>query len=394
MMKDNNIPRYMEFRHKLEYYRKEKGLTQDKVVAQLASRDIYVDRSSISHWESGNAEPSIKTLNALASIYGVTVNDFMPGRMMLEEEAPKKNNPSLESILDDFKKMTVKQTTKSAVDYFNSNQDSFTDRGIHLITIDLIRDIIGAEAHYNIHFGPHQMPVIAFRLKKLGYAIQFGGSDLGDSTYFTVALPGGEYAGRKFEEDLANILIGIAKSWENTEDEIAQKARKLYTSYTDAVMDMMEEVTGKDKYGVEFIVSKDSEHEDATSVSSKDELYKLLETVRPDLFWVRDVPGSISWENYDEFKKSFDKNDSIKLHIYWVAMDGKSEVYKEEGFAHNLKDLSAILNSKKQEWFSIMSDDDLLSKSQLLETVKDKIIPSQMIDTFLDTLKKEIDTNE
>lgn len=393
-MKDNNIPRYMEFRHKLEYYRKEKGLTQDKVVAQLASRDIYVDRSSISHWESGNAEPSIKTLNALASIYGVTVNDFMPGRMMLEEEAPKKNNPSLESILDDFKKMTVKQTTKSAVDYFNSNQDSFANRGIHLITIDLIRDIIGLEAEYNINFGPHQMPVIASRLKKLGYAIQFGGSDFGDSTYFSVALPGGEYAGRKFEDDLANILINMAKSWETPEDEIARKAHELYASYTNGVRSMMEEVTGKDKYGVEFIVSKNSEHEDATSVSNKDELYKLLETVRPDLFWVKNIPGSISWENYDEFKKSFDKNDSIKLHIYWVAMDGKSEVYKEEGFAHNLKDLSAILNSKKQEWFSIMSDGDLLSKSQLLETIKDKIIPSKMIDTFLDTLKKEIDKNE
>ena len=199
---------------------------------------------------------------------------------------------------------------------------------------------------------------------------------------------------RKFEEDLANILIDIAKSWEKPEDEVTQKALELYASYAEGVRNMMEEITGKEKYGVEFIVSKDSEHEDATSVSSKDELYKLLETIRPDLFWVRDVPGSISWENYDEFKKSFDKNDSIKLHIYWVAMDGKSEVYKEEGFAHNLKDLSAILNSKKQEWFSIMSDDDLLSKSQLLETVKDKIIPSKMIDTFLDTLKKEIDTNE
>lgn len=57
----------------LQQYRKNNGLTQDFVAAQL-----NVSRSAYSYYETGKTEPSLRSLGILAKIYGISISDFLP----------------------------------------------------------------------------------------------------------------------------------------------------------------------------------------------------------------------------------------------------------------------------------------------------------------------------
>ena len=74
----------MEFNEKLQELRKEKGLTQE----ELAQR-LYVSRAAVSKWESGRGYPGIDSLKAMASFFGVTIDEMLTGKEALgvaEEE--------------------------------------------------------------------------------------------------------------------------------------------------------------------------------------------------------------------------------------------------------------------------------------------------------------------
>lgn len=60
------------FGQRLARLRKEKGLTQEEV----ASR-IVISPQAVSKWENGNSEPDISTLNQLADILGVSVDQLL-----------------------------------------------------------------------------------------------------------------------------------------------------------------------------------------------------------------------------------------------------------------------------------------------------------------------------
>ena len=62
----------MEFSKKLQLLRKNKGLTQEELAAQ-----IYVSRTAVSKWESGRGYPSIESLRALSSAFSVTVDELI-----------------------------------------------------------------------------------------------------------------------------------------------------------------------------------------------------------------------------------------------------------------------------------------------------------------------------
>ena len=78
----------MEFHEKLIQLRRQRGLTQEELAAQL-----YVSRTAISKWESGRGYPSIDSLKALSSFYGVTVDALLSGEELLcaaEQEQTQK----------------------------------------------------------------------------------------------------------------------------------------------------------------------------------------------------------------------------------------------------------------------------------------------------------------
>lgn len=62
----------MEFNEKLQELRKQKGLTQEELAAQL-----YVSRTAISKWESGRGYPNIESLKAIARFFSVTVDELL-----------------------------------------------------------------------------------------------------------------------------------------------------------------------------------------------------------------------------------------------------------------------------------------------------------------------------
>ena len=68
----------MEFHEKLIHLRRQRGLTQEELAAQL-----YVSRTAVSKWESGRGYPSIDSLKALSAFYGVTVDDLLSGEELL-----------------------------------------------------------------------------------------------------------------------------------------------------------------------------------------------------------------------------------------------------------------------------------------------------------------------
>ena len=68
----------MEFHVKLQELRKQRGLTQEELAAQL-----FVSRAAVSKWESGRGYPNIDSLKAMATFFGVTVDALLSGDQLL-----------------------------------------------------------------------------------------------------------------------------------------------------------------------------------------------------------------------------------------------------------------------------------------------------------------------
>ena len=62
----------MEFNEKLQELRKQKGLTQEQLAAEL-----FVSRTAVSKWESGRGYPGIDSLKAIAKLFSVTVDELL-----------------------------------------------------------------------------------------------------------------------------------------------------------------------------------------------------------------------------------------------------------------------------------------------------------------------------
>lgn len=68
----------MEFHEKLQYLRKQKGITQEELAVKL-----FVSRAAVSKWESGRGYPNIDSLKAIAKFYGVTIDNLLSGEEAL-----------------------------------------------------------------------------------------------------------------------------------------------------------------------------------------------------------------------------------------------------------------------------------------------------------------------
>lgn len=78
----------MEFHERLQKLRKEKGLTQEELAAEL-----FVSRAAVSKWESGRGYPGIDSLKAIASYFTVSIDTLLSTGEALtiaEEDAAQK----------------------------------------------------------------------------------------------------------------------------------------------------------------------------------------------------------------------------------------------------------------------------------------------------------------
>lgn len=62
----------MELGEKLKALRTERGLTQEQLAAKL-----YVSRTAVSKWETGGGAPNLDSLQALARLFDVSVDDLL-----------------------------------------------------------------------------------------------------------------------------------------------------------------------------------------------------------------------------------------------------------------------------------------------------------------------------
>ena len=80
----------MEFHEKLQELRKQKGLTQEALAAEL-----FVSRTAVSKWESGRGYPGIDSLKAIAKFYAVSIDELLSGEELLtaaQEDTRQKEN--------------------------------------------------------------------------------------------------------------------------------------------------------------------------------------------------------------------------------------------------------------------------------------------------------------
>ena len=68
----------MELHEKLQALRQQKGLTQEELAAQL-----FVSRTAVSKWESGRGYPNIDSLKAIATFFGITIDELFSGKELL-----------------------------------------------------------------------------------------------------------------------------------------------------------------------------------------------------------------------------------------------------------------------------------------------------------------------
>ena len=62
----------MDFGEKLKALRTERGLTQEQLAARL-----YVSRPAVSKWETGGGSPNLDSLQAVARLFDVSVDDLL-----------------------------------------------------------------------------------------------------------------------------------------------------------------------------------------------------------------------------------------------------------------------------------------------------------------------------
>ena len=91
----------MEFHEKLQQLRRQKGLTQEELAAEL-----FVSRTAVSKWESGRGYPSIDSLKAISGFYGVTIDALLSGDEVLtiareeQQERDARNRDRIFGLLD------------------------------------------------------------------------------------------------------------------------------------------------------------------------------------------------------------------------------------------------------------------------------------------------------
>ena len=84
----------MEFHEKLQYLRKQKGLTQEEL-----AQSLYVSRTAISKWESGRGYPSIDSLKAISRFFSITMDELLCSEEILaiaEEDGREKQTRFME----------------------------------------------------------------------------------------------------------------------------------------------------------------------------------------------------------------------------------------------------------------------------------------------------------
>lgn len=99
------------FSQNLKYLRNKHDMEQIDLAHKLGKKSA----SSISEWEKGKYTPKIKTLNDIASIFNVTINDLMSVDLSSESQ---QEQPEQDTIAAHFDKEDLTEDEKQEVEDF------------------------------------------------------------------------------------------------------------------------------------------------------------------------------------------------------------------------------------------------------------------------------------
>ncbi len=101
----------MDLGKNIKEYRIKNGLSQK----DLADR-LFVTYQAVSRWENNQAEPSIDTLNSMASIFGCTINDIVSGEAGKEVLPMDETPPDVSEFDDESKPAPVVKENQPVVE--------------------------------------------------------------------------------------------------------------------------------------------------------------------------------------------------------------------------------------------------------------------------------------
>ncbi len=77
----------MKISEKIQYLRKEQGMSQDKLAESL-----NISRQAISKWESGQNYPDIENLKILSKLFNITIDQLVHDELSVEVNKKEEDN--------------------------------------------------------------------------------------------------------------------------------------------------------------------------------------------------------------------------------------------------------------------------------------------------------------
>lgn len=74
---------------------------ENKLTQEQLSERLGVSNKTISRWETGNYLPPVEMLQLMSEIYGVSINEILSGKRLVEDEAQSAAEENLKNVLSE-----------------------------------------------------------------------------------------------------------------------------------------------------------------------------------------------------------------------------------------------------------------------------------------------------
>ena len=110
----------MDFGEKLKALRTERGLTQEQLAARL-----YVSRTAVSKWETGGGSPNLDSLQAVARLFDVSVDDLLSADDLIVLARDERRSTARSSGMLSFGLLDVRAVVFAFIPLYGVDDGSF-----------------------------------------------------------------------------------------------------------------------------------------------------------------------------------------------------------------------------------------------------------------------------
>lgn len=183
----------MELAEKIKKLRKDRGLTQEQFAQQL-----FVSRTAVSKWETGRGIPSMESLQMIAKLYGVTLDELLKAEdvITIAEQENKENLNRFACFMDGI--FNIAAVLGLVLPLYKLQQDDF----FHSVALYRIDGWLGAL--YSLLLvtmvlcGIMELAIYKKELQKLQTGLTIAGGVLNVAVIILFILSGQPYPGVMF----------------------------------------------------------------------------------------------------------------------------------------------------------------------------------------------------